>query len=282
MQKFISGFVLTLFCVTQTLAQSPWNEEAGHGYFKLSEAIIISNDFYDANGQIIPIKTSGVYITSLYGEYGLSDRITAHLYFPFFYRNTINAQEQTNSGITEAGDASNSIGDTNIGLSYGVMQEGPFVLNASITLGLPLGETAGGDSQVLQSGDGEFNQLIKLNAGYSFSGPPIYAAASVGFNNRTEGFSDEFHARLEAGFTVQQRLTAAVKLYNLTSLENGDTVISRQSGLFSNNLEYFAIGSEVNYAYTDNWGLSLSIRGAASGQNILASPSYSVGLFYDF
>jgi hypothetical protein len=141
--------------------------------------------------------------------------------------------------------------------------------------------TTGGDSQVLQSGDGEFNQLIKLTAGYSFASAPIYAAASVGFNNCTGGFLDEFHGRLEAGVTVQQRLTAAVKLYNLTSLKNGDTVISRQSGLFSNNLEYFVIASEVNYAYTDNWGLSLSIRGAASGQNILASPAYSVGLFYD-
>ena len=134
---------------------------------------------------------------------------------------------------------------------------------------------------MLQSGDGEFNQLIKLTAGYSFASAPIYAAASVGFNNCTGGFLDEFHGRLEAGVTVQQRLTAAAKLYNLTSLKNGDTVISRQSGLFSNNLEYLGVGSELNYNLTPTWGASLSVRGIASGQNILASPSYSLGLFYD-
>ena len=103
---------------------------------------------------------------------------------------------------------------------------------------------------MLQSGDGEFNQLIRLNADYSFSSAPVYTAAFVGFNNRTEGFSDEFHASLEAGITLKNTVTAALKLDNITSFGNGDT-ISRQSGLFSNNLEYFAIGGEVNYAYTE-------------------------------
>lgn len=50
----------------------------------------------------------------------------------------------------------------------------------------------------------------------------------------------------------------------------------------ANNLEYFGVGSELNYTLTPTWGASLSVRGAASGQNILASPSYSLGLFYDF
>jgi hypothetical protein len=281
MKNIFLTTVIALFGVLQGSAQSPWNENQGHGFFKLSQSVIVSDDFYNAEGNIIPIKTSGVYITGLYGQYGLTDRLTGFLYFPFLFRNTINEQEQVNSGVTEAGDASNSIGDTDVGIAYGVIQNGPLVLNASLTLGLPVGETAGGDSEVLQSGDGEFNQLIKLNAGYSFASVPVYAAASIGYNNRSDGFSDEFHASLEAGLTIKQRLTAALKLYNLSSFENGD-VVSRQNGLFSNNLEYLAIGTELNYAYTQNWGLSFSFRGAGSGQNILASPSYALGLYYDF
>lgn len=83
-------------------------------------------------------------------------------------------------------------GDTNVGISYGLLQNGAFVLNASVLFGLPIGETAGGDSQVLQSGNGEFNQLIRLNAGYSFSSAPVYTAASVGFITAPKAFQMNF------------------------------------------------------------------------------------------
>lgn len=269
------------FSLSFSFGQSAWNKKQGESFVKLAQTAIVSDQFYDANGDIQSITTTGVYITSLYGEYGISDKITGLVYFPFFFRNTLNEQFLVNSGATIPGDELNSIGDSFIGASYALKQDGPFVLNTSLILGLPIGETSGGDTQLLQSGDGEFNQLIKLNAGYSFYPLPIYASATIGFNNRTNDFSDEFHFSAEAGYTFKEKLTVAFKIYNLISFKNGEAATS-QNGIFANNTEYFAFGPEVSYTFKNTFGVTANMQGALSGQNILASPSYSFGAFYKF
>ena len=56
---------------------------------------------------------------------------------------------------------------------------------------MPIGNDSGGSQGNLQTGDGEFNQLIQLDAGTGFpiGGTNGYANVYVGFNNRTNGFS---------------------------------------------------------------------------------------------
>ncbi len=52
------------------------------------------------------------------------------------------------------------------------------------------------------------------------------------------------------------------------------------SSLFGNNVEYFSITPEINYFIQGNFGASFSVGGALSGQNILASPNFGLGVFY--
>ncbi len=274
------SFLLLICIFSNTLkSQNPWNKKKGEGFFKLDQTIIISDAFYTPEKNISDITTTGVYISSLYGEYGFSDKITGVLYFPFFFRVTLNEQEFSQSGVIEPGDELNSIGDASVGLQYQIFKRGNFSLSSSLIFGIPLGEDMGGDTQLLQSGDGEFNQLIRLHGGYSFYPKPMYLAMGVGFNNRTQGFSDEFHLSLEAGYTFNEKLNLALKLYNLTSFQNGSTAES-QTGIFSNNLEYLSIGPEIGYSFNKKFGVTSAIFGAFSGRNILASPSISAGLFY--
>lgn len=280
MKRIVLTILLTTVLGGIIHAQSAWNKPKGGGFLKLSEDIIVSDQFYNAEGSIVDITSTGIYITSLYGEYGLTKKLTGYFYVPFI-RSTLNAQRQINSGITIPGDEANSIGDSNIGIAYGIKQQGAFVLNASLTLGLPIGDTRGGDTQLLQSGDGEFNQLIRLNAGYSFYPAPVYATAAIGFNNRTNGFSDEFHLNLEAGVSFIKNLNVALKVNTITSFENGNPQAS-QTGIFSNNLEFVAIGPEVAYDISQSFGVSANVFGAFSGQNILANPSFGIGAYLKF
>ena len=282
-RKLLVTLCFSFVLVVCTKGQSAWNKEKGSGYLKLDETVIYSDDFYSREGQIVNIRTTGVFITSIYGEYGISDGITGFIYFPFFFRNTRNEVSQQNSGITEPGESINSIGDSNIGLSVGLIQNRSFVSSISLTLGLPIGEASGGNSGLLQTGDGEFNQLLKIHGGYSFSikNLPFFASASVGFNNRTEGFSDEFHFSFQTGATINQKVIAILKTYNITSLKNG-SVGPSQTGIFSNEIEYFAIGPEVSYLLTPEWAITAGVQGAFSGKNVLASPSFSLGLSYSF
>ena len=282
-RHIVATLFLSFILAVCTNAQSAWNKEKRSGFIKLDETIIYSDDFYSREGQIVNIRTTGVYITSLYGEYGITDSITGFVYFPFFFRNTRNEVTQQNSGITEPGESLNSIGDSNIGLSLGLVQNRAFVSSISLTLGLPIGEASGGNSGLLQTGDGEFNQLLKIHGGYSFSinNLPVFASASIGFNNRTKGFSDEFHFSFQAGATIKNKVIAVLKTYNITSFDNG-SVMPSQTGIFSNEIEYFAIGPEVSYLFTRQWAITAGLQGAFSGQNVLASPSFSLGISYTF
>ncbi len=275
------GISLLLMIITLgASAQGAWPKKQNEGFFKLSQSVIVSDAFYSPEGTIQDIKTAGVHISSIYAEYGLTDKLTAVAFVPFLFRNTINRQEFLVSTNEEEGDESNSFGDFNIGLQYSLLQKGPFVLSTSLLLGVPSGETAGGESMILQSGDGEFNQLLRVHAGYSFYPKPFYAAAYAGVNNRTKDFSDEFHFGLEAGAAFQSGFFVALKLAVVESFMNGDASAS-QTGIFSNNTEFISFGPELAYSFGNNWSVAGSALGAFSGRNILASPMYSLGIVFE-
>ncbi len=256
-----------------------WVSPKGQGFFKLGQAFMRSNRFFAPDGEEIDITTTSLYITSLYGEYGLSDRWTIKAYLPLFMRVTLNEVQFEPSGNTIPGDEFNSIADIDVGVTYGLIQNKPFVLSVGLTLGLPTGDTGGGDTQLLQTGDGEFNQLIQLQAGYAIPNSRAYLGASVGFNNRTNDFSDEFRYGLEAGYSFTPSWTAIVKMDGIQSFENGDA-LGTMNGIFSNNTEYLIVSPELIYTLKERYGVLANASFPLSGQNILAEPSYSFGIFW--
>lgn len=279
--------IITLVFVALTyvsFAGGGWPQPAGKGYFKLSQSAIISDSFYDLNGDIIDITTISLFSTSLYAEYGITDRLTGILYMPFFVRSTLNDVERRPSGIMEPGDAVNSFGDTDIALKYALTPGKRIVISASILFGLPFGKIAegrtdAGDARILQTGDGEFNQLITLDASHSFYPAPFYASIGGGFNNRTENFSDEFRFSGELGYTGIKNVVLALKISGVESLRNGDPGGGAGNGIFGNNVEFFSFAPEISYGLSEKLGITGSAAFAASGSNILASPNFSAGVF---
>ncbi|WP_258104973.1 hypothetical protein [Marinoscillum sp. MHG1-6] len=258
-----------------------WTYDKGKGFFKIGQNAIFGNAYFNSNGDVVDLTRSiNLYTSSLYMEYGVSDRLNVILYAPFFVRSTFASAQFVQSGIVLEGDEMNAIGDINLGMKFGIIKSGPIVLSGSITFGLPLGETSGGNTGLLMSGDGEFNQLFKLDASHSFYPVPFYVSALVGINNRTRDFSEEFHAGLEAGYTIGS-LTAIMKLYNISSFYNGDASPSAGNGVFSNNTEYFSYTPELNYSFANSLGISISAGFAFSGKRILASPNWALGIFYE-
>lgn len=273
-------FTLILFLLLSIseVSAGGWLPGRGKGFFKLGQRFIIANQFYNLNGEIIPISTTSLYITSFYGEYGFSDRWAGILYAPIFFRSTLAEQRFLSSGIVEPGDELNSIGDFDLGIKYRIMQKGSFVLSGSLVLGLPLGNSGGGETGLLQSGDGEFNQLLKVEAGYSFYPSPFYASAGLGVNNRTKDFSDEFRFSGEVGYTPSDKLALIAKVEGVRSFKNGDAAAAL-TGIFSNNTAYVSYGPEIAYTATKKMGLTGGVFFAGAGRNILARPSYEVGVF---
>lgn len=283
MKKYILLFILILFCLP-VFADDAWPQPKRGGYFKLSQWWLVADEHYTDVGLLDPNVTNGLYFTNIYGEYGLTDRLTAQVYFPFFARSLFNNTVSATTGeIIVPGEAINSVGDMNLALRYGLLQKNSFSLSALVQLGLPFGESAGGDIGVLQTGDGEFNQTLRLEAGHglqfgNFSG---WLKGYLGLNNRTEGFSDEFQYGAEFGANIGKGKVLLIgRLYGIESFNNG-TLPSEASGtsIFANNTEHLTISPEINVRITEKWGISANLAKPLSGRLIYANTAYSVGVY---
>lgn len=275
--KSISLLLFSCLVFANSFGGGGWPQPKKHGYFKFSQNLIQSPYFFNPDGDIIDITTISLYTTSVYGEYGITNRLTGILYFPFFVRNTLNEVRYNQSGAIEPGDSFNSIGDTDISFKYGILVNKPVVVSATLLFGLPLGNTSGGETQILQTGDGEFNQMLKIDASHSFYPKPIYLSAFAGFNNRTRGYSDEVRFGAEIGFTFK-KFIPILKISTVQSLFNGNAE-AIQNGIFSNNTEYISPTLELNYQATEKIGISGSGGFALAARNILASPNWSLGVY---
>ena len=279
MKKISLILLLSIFSTT-VFAGGGWIKKKGTGYFKLSQYAIIADQYFNPEGNIIEVNPRiSFFNTALYGEYGLTDNITAEVYFPFFSRSILNNLQRRNGELVE-GDQVSSIGDTNLSFKYGIDQEGPTVVSVKLTLGLPLGNASGGETGTLQTGDGEFNQMISVEVGHSFYPAPFYANASIGLNNRTKGFSEEVRYSVEAGLTLKKFILIG-RITSVNSLFNGDPSDNANQGVFGNNIEFLSFTPEVVYKIKENYGLTAAVGTAFSGKQVLANPSYEVGFYWE-
>lgn len=284
MKNIILSISLFIYSITLT-AGGGWPQPKGNGFFKLSQWWVIGTQHFTDVGLIDPNTTNGIFNTSLYAEYGFTDRLTGIAYLPFYSRAYFNNSVSGTTGeVIVPGESINTIGDTDIGFQYGLIKDKPVVLSASVILGLPIGNASGGTAGNLQTGDGEFNQLIKFDAGTGFKIGKLnaYATAYAGFNNRTKGFSDELRYGIEGGATFwNKRITAIARFIGVKSLNNGSlNETPNSTSIFANNSEHFSFSPEIAYNINDKWGVSAGFGKALTGRLIFANTSYMVGVYY--
>jgi protein XagA len=278
MIKRLSLSLILIFVLNVALAGGGWPQPKGKGYFKFSQSYLLSSKIFDGTGSITDLTPSyGYFATSLYGEYGFTDRLTGIIYLPFFARAIKNELRDQGGNVREAGAELNSFGDTDIAIKYGLIVNKPIVVSATLLFGLPLGDNGATNASALQTGDGEFNQMLRIDASHSFYPKKFYVSVYGAFNNRTKGFSDEVRFGAEVGLTLD-KFIPIVKVSTVHSLFNGDPSIP-QNGVFSNNTEFISPSLELNYQLTEKIGISGSIATALAARNILASPNFGVGVY---
>ena len=280
LQRTVIISILTLILTPSVSNAQAWTKPKGKGFYKLDFSSIRASDVFDNRGEVVPFRTLGNYTTSFYGEYGISNKLMVFGYVPFYVRNTVNATQGRQTGtVLEPAIENNNFGDVDFGLRYAL----PFkkvAVSVNLTLGIPTGDAKQVDG--LFTGDGEFNQLLKIGVGTAKK--RWWTQGALGFNNRTKGFSDEFRYDFEFGYKFfNDRLLAIFKINGIESFNNG-TAQAAATGLFSNNVEYMGIGPEILYYVNKKKTIGVSARfaGATKGQNVLAAPSISGGVFAEF
>lgn len=278
MKKLLTGLALSTLSLS-AFAGGGWTQAKKEGYFKLGQSYIFADQFYSKSKEKTSITEFSLYTTSLYGEYGFTDRVTGLLFAPLYVRSVLNRQVSANTGAElAAGDAFGGLGDIDLGFKIALVKDKPIVVAASLVFGLPTGGVGKGDTELLQSGDGEFNQLIQLDA--SGSTNDFFFGAKIGFNNRTEGFSEEFRYGVEAGYSKTDKWYFLSKYDAVTSLMNGDENAGNGGSIFSNNIEYNVVTAELGVHVTPKFGVSATVLIPTAGRNTLSAPNYNLGLFY--
>lgn len=276
MNRKVGLLVVLLGISFQALAGGGWTKAKGEGFFLLSQRYI-GGTFYSTNmPAVITTPLSGVLSTNFYGEYGLTDRLELSYYSPLLTGAFVQAGTDENGRIFTADNAL-GLGDMDIALKYGLLK-GKLSVAASLGLGLPTGNNQAGETQQLMLGDGEFNQILKIEASGSLNSD-WFMSGLVGFNHRTQGFSEELHVGLDLGRTHGNWIFM-LKTYLLKSLNNGDAAVASLPGVYSNNLEYMAVSPVVMRKFK-NSGLIVDLGFAPYLRNIIAAPSLTVGYYWE-
>lgn len=277
MNRTTLTIALIIFSASSAFAGG-WTQKRGEGFYKLGFQYIRATNYYEPSGNRVRITPLADYTTSLYAEYGIEDWLTLVGYVPFYHHVTLDRVVGRQSGMVYFdGDKASGFADPDIGVRIALVRNSPIVLAAAIGFGVPIGDAK--QPNGLLSGDGEFNQAISFEAGHSFYPLPMYATASVGFNNRTRGFSDEFLYAAQFGYTFNNLLTVAVNARGVESLRNGDDAVTGgMSGIYTNNQSYLELGGEVSYRITQAYGVSFGAYTATRGRNALSAPKFTAGV----
>lgn len=283
---FFSFILLLSF---NTYAGGGWTKKKGTSYIKVSGWWVESKGFFSGNGSETQSSVSnGLFNVNVYAEYGISNKLTAIGYIPFFTRSYQNEEVDQNGNTNTAlpGGDLNTFGDSEIGVKYSVYKNGKFAIATSLTLGLPLGNDGSDQELALATGDGEFNQLLKVDVGVSLienDNLSLYGNAYLGYNHRTEDFSDEYRFGAELGLgLVDKKLWFISKLDVIESTENGDRDFENAGGsVFANNAEVVNLGFEASYYISEKIGVSISTAIPLSGTFVYSESAYSGGIFFD-
>ncbi|NRT10631.1 hypothetical protein [Flavobacterium sp. 14A] len=279
--KIIKLSLVFLFVTNLSYAQ--WNKGKGNGYYKLSASSLVADEHYTSTKDKDPNITRGNFVVSAYAEYGLTEKFDVIAYVPLLARVYQNKQVSRTSGnVINDGESVNSIGDIDLGIRYGILKNDFLALSATLKLGLPTGKKSGGLDGSLQTGDGEFNQGVQLDLGipYKIGNQNMYGKIYSGFNNRTNGFSDEFQFGGEIGTKFNDKVFLAVKSANVRSFNNGDATGTGQ-GVFANNVEFTNLSGEIGYYISSKLGVTFNYTTILSGKITYAAPTYSGGVFLD-
>ena len=276
--------ILFLFVIVLQPLHAQWLKEKGKGFYKIGAWSLLADEHYTNEGKIDPNTTRGLFISSLYFQHGLSKKINLIGYIPFFVRNYQYDQvSKTKDRIIEKGQGINAFGDVNLGLEFKIKTLGLWHFSSTLTLGIPSGENKGGTDGSYQTGDGEFNQHVQVNAGTSFDlkGFPVYSKMDVGYNNRTKGFSDELIIGGETGVQLfKNKLLILARIRWIHPLYNGSLDATNSNGsVFANNVESLVLGSEVAWNFYKKIGVSFAYTVPVYGKIIYHAPSLSLGFY---
>ncbi|MDC6363813.1 MULTISPECIES: hypothetical protein [Flavobacteriaceae] len=285
MIKYWYTLVVFSLMIPQTQAQSGWTRKAKSFYVQSSVSHYSSKDYYTTEGNL---SDSGSRFNSsalfLYGEYGITDRITAIVDFPVIMLNSFSSTE------TVAG-----VGSVKVGLKYKVFNNIPIAVQADFEIPTDDGTNFARskrpnalgtfDEINLPTSDGEFNVWTNIIGSHSFGDGKTYGSLYTGINFRTESFSNQFQAGAEVGHLFFDKLYLIGKLRILEKLSSGDG-FQGGSFLYGEGTTFTSYGFNAIYKLGGHLSLVSSYSDYAGflveRKNIYDGATFSLGISIEY
>ncbi len=275
--KIIKIIITVLFLLPLITKAGGWTQKKSGGFFILEYRFLKSSKYLDNSGEHIQIPELSDASFNIYGEYGLTEKLTVLLNFPFY--KMLKKDVSYHPGIYGNLEKNSGIGDPDVGLRYNMYSSGQTVLSASLIFGIPLANDV---ESVLPLGDGEFNQIYGFEIGHSFYPYPAYFTGEFKFNNRTQGYSDQLYYAVEAGYNLSAKVLVNLRLHAIQSLHNGSKENKNSTLLFANNQQFIAYKFGAFYNLNKNLGIAASFESGIIAYNIQSAPVFTIGTFLKF
>lgn len=278
---FLIVISIIFFHFNQSWAQA-WTRSQGGGYAQLGLSTITYASLY-GDGDIDDIELNREVTDrtlQLYGEYGLTDKLTISTSIPLKLLET-NEDLETSSFFPtplESGDLT-ALGNVSVAGIYKLPQTKNWVATAKLRLDM---NTASYEEETgLRTGFDAWGIAPSLNGGYGSK--YFFATSEVGLNLRTNNYSHQFFANFQAGINLNQLVFLISTLEVLQSFENGnfDDGNAVQTGLYLNDIQFIAFVNKIGVFPIKNLGLWASV-GGGRGNLVARSPSLSFAVSYQW
>lgn len=272
-------YILLLFSFN-LLAQSPWTKTKDEGYLQLSYTTISNYDKLFGNPEINLDEKISDNTLQLYGEYGMSDKITLFVNLPY---KLISYDEElicTTSPCPQRTRSENSLGNIQIGIKHNFYNK-KWLLTGQLNIEVNNG-SYNADSGLRTSYDAwSFTPLFIIGRGFD----KWHIQAFTGFDIRTNNYSNNYKLGGEIGYKTLDWLWITGFLDGVASLNNGH--ISQpfedfNTGLYVNNQSYAGFGLKLIGEINNSFGVNIAFGGAFSGRNVAKASAISFGLYHKF
>jgi hypothetical protein len=278
--KSILFYLIILLFPFSAIAGGPWTPGKKHGFLQIQTTFPAGpyKQLYVSNGDNLELNRGVTDISiQAFLEYGLSDKfslVTALPYKIVSTNNDINLNSEF--PLLPEGKLS-GFGNYEVALKYKFLDKSfisAFSVKAEFNTGsrdLEKGLATGYDAS---------GYSLYWHIGKSFSSK-FYSFFESGYSLRTNDFSDDYRLLLEAGYQPANKLWLALVFDLRQSLRNGnyDNTNLQQTGLYTNNQEFFAFGIKTSYELNNKFGFSASTYGAFSGNYVAYSATFNIGFF---
>jgi hypothetical protein len=280
---FIMKLPILLFLITSPLlifGGGPWLVPKKSGFLQVQSTFpagSYSDLFLKGNKNSALNRSVLDYTFQGYLEYGITDNLNLLTTLPYKYVSTGDATSSlADSTLLPKGNL-NGLGNYKLALKYRVYDKNIKVavsvqsIFKSIHNDLEKGLTTGYNANSIG---------LYIHTGKSFSNK-FYSFIEGGINTVSNDFSDYIELHYELGYQLKPPFWTVFTLDLRESLKGGSYQNKKlqQTGLYTNDQEYFAYGIKASYELKNKIGFTAATFGAFSGNFVAKVATFSIGVY---